>query len=66
MSDTGEVFSELGGFHAGGASECDGGDGFDAVGSEALECAVVDGHPIDRLFWDGLLRDSARHYFVSL
>ncbi len=54
MADVGEIFAELGGFDACGAGEGDGGNGIDAVCTEALERAVVDGHPVDGLFRDGL------------
>ena len=66
VADVGEVLAELGGFDAGGAGERDGGDGIDAVGVEALEGAVVDGHPVDGLFGDRLPERCAIHCNDSL
>lgn len=66
VADVGEVLAELGGFDAGGAGERDGGDGIDAVGVEALEGAVVDGHPVDGLFGDRLPERCASHCNDSL
>lgn len=66
VADVGEVLAELGGFDAGGAGERDGGDGIDAVGAEALEGAVVDGHPVDGLFGNRLPERCASHCRDSL
>lgn len=66
VADVGEVLAKLGGFDAGGAGERDGGDGIDAVGAEALEGAVVDGHPVDGLFGNRLPERCASHCDDSL
>ena len=66
VADVGEVFAKLGGFDAGGAGEGDGGDGIDAVGTEALERAVIDGHPVDGLFGNRLPERCGSHFSDSL